>query len=224
MPRRPARSPSLSDIDDRYAGAAIWESVEGETARRLLVSALLEFSDNGFKAATTRAIGQRAGLSSAGVYVYFQAKTDLLYELCRVGHGSVLDAVLDAVQQAPSDAPLKRIEAYVHAFTLWHAENHVLARVIQYELRALPPAQMRSIAQLRARFEAIMAELLESGREQQALSVPDVMGTTRAILSLGIDLARWYDPPDPEDPNRIADLYAGLVRSMLAPQTSPARG
>ena len=46
--------------------------------------------------------------------------------------------------------------------------------------------------------------------------VEDVEGTTLAVLSLCIDLARWYEPADDhKSAEAVGELYAGLVLRML---------
>ena len=69
-----------------------------------------------------------------------------------------------------------------------------LARVIQYEFKKLPPRQFREIVAIRARFEERMRDELDGGVAAGVFDVADLEGTTLAVLSLCIDLARWYQP------------------------------
>ncbi len=48
-----------------------------------------------------------------------------------------------------------------------------------------------------------------------ALAVDDVVGTTRAILSLSIDLVRWFSPTGPQTPQDVAELHARLALRMV---------
>src|SRR5690606_16719275 len=96
-----------------------------------------------------------------------------------------------ALRDAPDD-PEERVRRYVAAFARWHAEHHDVARVIQYELKVLPPSQFRRIARLRTRFEDLLGAELRAGCAAGAFDVPEIEATTLAILSLCIDLARWY--------------------------------
>ena len=81
----------------------------------LLLSALDAFLARGYHAATTREIGERAGMSPAAVYVHWKAKHDLLFEISRIGHQAVLEVVEQALAQA-SDDPVERVHAFVSAF------------------------------------------------------------------------------------------------------------
>ncbi len=193
----------------------LWEHIEPESARLLLLSALDAFLARGFHAATTREIAERAGMSPAAVYVHWKAKHDLLFEISRIGHQAVLDAVEQALEDA-SDDPMERVHAFVSAFASWHAENHALARVIQYEFKKLPRGQFRQIVGIRDRFEELMRGELERGVAAGVFDVADLEGTTLAVLSLCIDLARWYEPgPEHNSAEAVGDLYAQLVLRML---------
>ena len=152
------RRPAATDQHN----AELWEHIEPESSRLLLLSALDAFLARGFHAATTREIAERAGMSPAAVYVHWKAKHDLLFEISRIGHRAVLDAVEQALEEA-SDDPVERVYAFVSAFASWHADNHALARVIQYEFKKLPRGQFREIVRIRDRFEELMRGELERG-------------------------------------------------------------
>ena len=196
-------------------GDQLWAHIEPESSRLLLLSALDAFLARGYHAATTREIAERAGMSPAAVYVHWKAKHDLLYEISRTGHRAVLDAVEQALDQASED-PVERVHAYVSAFASWHADNHALARVIQYEFKKLPRAQFRRIVSIRDRFEELMTDELSRGVAAGVFDVADLRGTTLAVLSLCIDLARWYEPgPGHNSAEAVGELYADLVLRMV---------
>jgi AcrR family transcriptional regulator len=207
------RKSSLGDVSAN--SAELWAGIESESSRRLLLAAIAAFAKHGFQAATTREIANGAGMSPAAVYVHYKSKSDLLYEISRIGHQSVLDEVEEALRD-PSDDPEYRVRRYVAAFAKWHADHHVVARVIQYELMALPPRQFRKIAELRRRFPELLAAELKAGADAGAFDVPELEATTLAILSLGIDLARWYRPSnDHKTSEQVGEFYADLVARMI---------
>jgi AcrR family transcriptional regulator len=207
---RKRRRAATLDLDGE-----LWAHIEPESSRLLLLSALDAFLARGYHAATTREIAERAGMSPAAVYVHWNAKSDLLFEISRIGHQAVLGVVEDALEQASGD-PVERVHAFVSAFAAWHAENHALARVIQYELKKLPPSQFRRIVRIRDRFEELVRDELAAGVAAGAFDVADLAGTTLAVLSLCIDLARWYEPGDDHNSAAVVgELYAGLVIRML---------
>jgi AcrR family transcriptional regulator len=201
--------------------AGLWAGIESESSRRILLAALAAFAKHGFQAATTREISEGAGMSPAALYVHYKAKSDLLYEISRIGHQSVLEQVEEALRDAPQD-PEERVRRFVAAFAKWHADHHVVARVIQYELKALPRRQFRKIAELRNRFEELLGAELRAGVKAGAFDIAEVDAATLAILSLCIDLARWYHASDDhKTSDEVGELYADLVARMILPR-SPA--
>lgn len=190
-----------------------WAGVVPEAARRLLMAAVEAFAERGFHATTTRDIAGRAGMSPAALYIHYKTKEELLYQISKVGHESSLRMLQEAAGSAGGAAD--RLAAAVSTFVRWHAERHTTARVVQYELSALAPEHYAEIAELRRRTESVMRGILEEGVEAGEFSVSDVRGTALAVLSLCIDVARWFSPAGRRTPEEIGALYADLSRRMV---------
>jgi AcrR family transcriptional regulator len=190
----------------------LWEGVQPEPARRLLVAGLGLFAAQGFHGTTTRDIAARAGMSPAALYVHYRTKEDLLFRISRIAHEAALTAI--PPESSGSD-PAGQLQAAVAAFTAWHARHHTAARVAQYELAALDPAHFRAVAAVRLKIERTFRKMIESGVAAGEFEVSDTPATALAILSLAIDLARWYQPGSRHTPEELGDLYAGLVLRMV---------
>ncbi len=192
-----------------------------DTARRIVRGAVEAFAARGFHATTTRDIAGRAGLSPAGLYVHYPSKAAVLGQVSRLGHERAFVLVSESLldDERPSSS---RLAAVVREFVTWHALHHTTARVVQNELDALDPADRAAVVDLRRRTEALVEAEVRRGVTRGELAVADPHAVTRAVLSLCIDVARWYDPAGRESPAEIADLYATLVLRMLG--ADPARG
>jgi len=186
---------------------------EPEASRRLLAAAIEAFGERGYHATTTREIAERAGMSPAGVYVHFQSKEDVLFRVMQLGHASAFAAVEEAL--AGDALPEIKVRRFVEAFTSWHARNHRAARVQQYELRALSRERYDEIRHVRGRFERLLREQLRDGIASGAFTITTVDPAALAILSLGIDVARWYRPGVDPAPDELGRGYADLVLRML---------
>lgn len=208
---------SVAITYDTLEDDELWSHVDPPSSRRLLVAALDCFAQRGYHATTTRQIATQAGMSPGAVYVHYASKAELLYRISVVGHTSALEA-LESAADAGIEDPMVRMRAIVHAFASWHARHHRLARVAQYELEALNPAHGREIRRLRARFSQRIRDELERGAAEGAFSLPDVEGASLAILSLCIDIARWYGAANPRDPDDLGSLYADIVARALRPE------
>jgi AcrR family transcriptional regulator len=192
---------------------AIEQAQRPAAVDRLLDAASEAFADRGFHATTTRDIAARAGMSPAAVYVHFASKEELLFELSLVGHRAALEVV--TIAMAESDEPAVQLQAVVGAFAAWHAEHRRTARVVQYELAALTAEHRSAIRALRRDIQARMRALLSVGVAGGDFVVPDVPGTALALLSLVVDVARWYRPEGERSPQDVGRLYADLALRMV---------
>lgn len=183
------------------------------TAReRLLAAAVEAFAEKGFAATTTRDIASRAGMSPAAVYVHHDSKESLLFRVSLDGHEHALAIISEAA--ATTDLPVERVRRMVHDFSLWHAEHSRVGRIVQYEYHALTDEHRAEVAAYRRRIEQAMQDALVDGVDQGVLDVDDVPGTAFALLSLGIDLVRWYEPGGSWTGEALADLHASLALRM----------
>ncbi|GAA0671722.1 TetR/AcrR family transcriptional regulator [Kitasatospora atroaurantiaca] len=191
----------------------LWPDVQPETARRLMHAGLECFARRGYHATTTRDIAAAAGMSSGALYVYFPSKVALLFEIGRSGHEQTLALVEGAV--AGNGDPVERMRGLVEEFTAWHARRHAVARVVAYELQSLPEEEYRVVVKIRRRIEQLVQGLVSEGIEAGVFQVGDVRAAVRAVLSLGIDVARWYDDRSRTSPSVLGRQYADLVLRML---------
>jgi len=191
----------------------LWPDVRPDAARRLMAAAVESFAERGYHATTTRDIATAAGMSPAALYVHFPAKSAVLFAISRSGHERTL-AMVESIVAAEPD-PVATMRTLVERFVAWHAKRHLVARVVQHELHALPPADYELVADLRRRTERLVRDVITRGVDEGVFTVPDVRTAARAVLSLGIDVARWYSPASKPSPPVLGRQYAGLVLSML---------
>ncbi|MFJ7268493.1 TetR/AcrR family transcriptional regulator [Streptomyces sp. NPDC099050] len=201
------------DSVEEIGGYRPWSEVTPDAARRLLVAAVEAFAERGYHATTTRDIAGRAGMSPAALYIHYKTKEELLHRISRIGHDKALE-ILDTAASGPGSAA-ERLDAAVRSFVRWHAAHHTTARVVQYELDALAPEHRSEIVALRRRSDAAIRRILADGVEAGEFFVPDVPGTTLAVLSLCIDVARWFSADGSRTPDEVGALYAGLVLRMV---------
>jgi len=190
-----------------------WHSALPESSRRMIVAAVDAFAARGYHATTTRDIATRAGLSPAALYVHFPSKAALLVQISRYGHEAAADLVERSIATSPD--PLGRLRAVISAFASWHAEYHQVARVVQQELAALPDDDRHAVLRLRQQIERQVEELLLDGVRTGQMRVDDSRAVARAMLSLSVDVARWYIPGGRETPQNIGELYADLASRMV---------
>jgi AcrR family transcriptional regulator len=202
-----ALPPSLPD-----KSAQLWASDRGEVARSLMTSGVRCFASKGFHATTTRDITTAVGLSPGALYVHFRSKEQLLFEIIRTGHRSSLETLKET--EAGGNA-VSYLRSLVARFVAWHAHHHVAGRVSQYELAALAPEHYEEILGLRRQSTAIFRQAVIRGVEEGTFAAIDVHRVVRAMLSLGVDLVRWYRSDGPDSPEQLGEFYADLALGMV---------
>jgi len=212
-----ATADGLDEEEFRGLTEAWAEAAGPASARRLLIAAVDAFAARGYHGTSTRDIADRAGLSPAGVYVHFASKEDLFYRINLLGHQETLRNAVLAVQSVGDAGPARRLHAVIEAQTTWQARHHTTARVVEYDLSALSPEHYEEISSLRRRIAALVRGVLDAGVEAGVFDVPDVDGTTLALLSMVTDVARWYPSNTRQSPEELGKLYADLALRMAAP-------
>jgi AcrR family transcriptional regulator len=190
-----------------------WGEVTPHAARRLLIAAVEAFAERGYHATTTRDIAGRAGMSPAALYIHYKTKEELLHRISRIGHEKALEILRTAARIEGSAT--ERLAHAVSSFVGWHAGGRTTARVVQYELDSLGPEARAEILALRRQVDAEVRGIIEDGVRSGEFDVPDVQGTTLAVLSLCIDVARWFNVDGPRTPEEVGALYADLVLRMV---------
>lgn len=180
---------------------------------RLVAAAVEAFAAKGFHGTTTRDIASAAGMSPAALYVHHRSKEDLLYLISRSGHEATLQLVEEGVAGSPD--PVEQLVAVVRAFTIHHARGHTRARIVNYDLAALSPEHLEEIAGIRREIEGQVRRVVESGVESGVFRTPSPRMTALVLLSLGIDVARWYRDEGEWSPEDIADHYCELALRMV---------
>ncbi len=133
---------------------------------------------------------------------------------------------LGAVTSRRSQIGLRQLPAVNEAGK--GVDNAKVGRVVQCEFHALSEEHRAEILTLRRQFHRLMVDALEAGSTTGDFSVLDLDGTARALLSMCIDLVRWFDPALSRHPTSVARLNADLALRIAGvvpdPRTSDMEG
>lgn len=182
-----------------------------DTAQRLLSSATAAFAAKGFHGTTTRDIASGAGVTPGAVYVHHKSKEDLLYCISKVGHEKTLDLVRSSTGKFKDDSPADRMAALVRNLVEWQAVNHTSSRVVNFELPALSGEHLAEVLQMRHQVEEEFRSIVDDGLKQGVFNVPDANMAVVTLLSLCIDVARWY-----RGDGRLSAAEIGEHHSLMA--------
>ena len=199
---------------------------------RLLDAAIAAFAARGFHGTTTRDIAAAAGMSPAAIYVHHESKEELLFQISRAGHEQTLNLLRTAIggtEFAPprtcawlgAEDPAAQLAAAVRAFATHHATAHTVARIVNYELAALSEPHLREIMQLRRAITRELRALVDRGVAAGVFDTPDPRMATTVLLSLGVDLSRWYRDGLALTPEQVGDFYADVALRIVGHRSSP---
>lgn len=152
-------------------------------------------------------------MSPAAVYAHYESKEELLYLLSIDGHKAVRELVIRLTSS--DESPDRRLYEAAREFASWHARFHTQARVLQYEMAALGEAHAKEISAIRRETEACFKHVVQAGCDAGMFEVADAGMSALAILSLGIDVARWYHPGGAWSPDDIGAQYGELALRIV---------
>jgi AcrR family transcriptional regulator len=175
---------------------------------QLLDAAVTAFAERGFHGTTTRHIAAAAGMSPAAVYVHHKSKEELLYVIADLGHRGVLELVRTAI--AAESEPAAQLTGVMRALAEDHARNHERARVINNELAALSSQHRQAIRRIRRTISSEIRSLVERGVAAGAFDTPDSAMAATALLSLNLDIGRWYREDRAWSSEDVGRFYADL--------------
>ena len=217
MLKRESRSqpqvPVREAIPDDHS-SDLWNPQLTDVRRRLLTSAVRCFAVSGYHGTTTRTISSGVGLSPAALYVHFPSKESLLFEIIRAGHERALEHLRDPTP-CPADDPAEELRVLVGRYTAWHARHHIAARVCQYQYSALSPEHYERIKKLRHQTNDVFRQAISRLAENEVSSPIDVNRAARAMMSLSIDVVRWYRLDGRDSPEQLGQFYADLALTMV---------
>lgn len=188
---------------------------------RVLLASLEAFAELGYHGTATRDISARAQMSAGALYSHYESKQALLEHISRATHQAMLDRMRESVAEGGS--PTERLARLVRVHVAFHARYQIACRVANYELHSLSPENLAEMRQLRHGMEEVVTEVLEEGQRTGEFHVGDVHVVTMFILSLGIDVSRWFRDGHALTPDDLATHYEGLVLAAVRGGQAPVR-
>jgi AcrR family transcriptional regulator len=176
-------------------------------------AAVATFAERGYAATGIRDIASAAGVTSGALYMHAPSKMALLQSVMHL----VLDELLslaDTVASATTD-PAARLAALVRCHVAVQATNPYTARVVDGEVRILPPQDRPEIIRKRDAYEKYWTTALSAGVASGAFTVDDLTVSRLALLEMCNGVAQWYHPDGRLDLRQLQDVFVRLSLNML---------
>ncbi len=155
-------------------------SGEADTHARIIEAALKEFTQNGYKGASTRAIAERAGVNEVTLFRHFGSKLDLLR--IAVQHAVKTMEIPEAVDRYLAMSFRSGFTAFVTEHLLQvtqHSDILMLGFAESYSHPEVAEALMQFFWQIRKRLLLYFVGLQEQGRMRSA----DTQVVTQIVMA-----------------------------------------
>lgn len=197
----PAMLPALPDVS---------------VAKQRVYEAAVElFGTRGYHGVSVRDLADLLGIKAPSIYAHVANKQELLFELAVIGQREYLRRLRESLLDAGLD-PREQVRQIVQAHVLAHLEQPLLARVTSIEIRHLDDdARVAQVLALRGEAGQLFLDVIARGQRLGVFDVDDPLRVTRAIADMGIRMAEWTPPAEPEEHGSLAEDYAGIALRIL---------
>lgn len=188
----------------------------------IIESAANCFMEQGYHATTIDDVARRLGTTKGHIYHYYSSKTDLFFDVHRVGMGYLFTALEPALATKGSAAEMLEamLLAHANAMLQFHTFETVVAQGVQiHRFGATTPDQRRVVRELmddRDRFEAHFKTCIQNGIREGSLRDSDVSVTTKMLLGALQWSIFWYRPGKSDTAQARAQLAAKMVAPLMS--------
>jgi AcrR family transcriptional regulator len=227
MSRRPGPSgpvPAIGEARPEPLPAGFdWRHYEPLAFPPILDAALQAFYEHGYHGTTTRDLARRSGWSVPGIYHYYPSKQDILVDLMMVIISELITRSQEALNTAPPDAPA-RFDALVESLLRFHMHRRKGATVSTTELRSLEPENRVRYVARRDEQQRMLDGVILAGVKTGDLSTRYPADASRAIASLCVGVASWYNPDGGLSVDVLLERYLTIARSIVGITGSTGTG
>jgi AcrR family transcriptional regulator len=189
------------------------DSKRAERRREEIIAASIRlFSERGYRATSTKDIGEEIGLLAGSLYYHIRSKEDLLYDIMLELHTSALEETR-AIEAEGGD-PIERLRRLVGLHVVAYDEPRI--RLFEAEAHHLGADRRKAILLLRRRYTTYVISLIEQA-QRSGLCDPQLSATAIATAILGLlnSMPRWFHPDGQASIDEMADTIDRLVLGGL---------
>ncbi len=191
-----------------------------ERPRQILDAAIKLFCELGFEGTRLEDIADRANVSKATIYLYFESKEDLFFALIRenmVPNVNQVIAQMETFQGSASDFLRLKARSLGHAFA--HTSDGAILKLIVSEARRFPEIADYFRTEVPERGIAVLTKLIQRGIDEGEFR-PCNAKTAAALFMFPLLMnGIWMNslgPHDLIDPDRIIEMHCeNFIRSLL---------
>ena len=172
--------------------AGLKEEISDFKRRRIREEASHLFFEHGYEGTTIDAIAARLDVTKPFIYSYYKNKSELLYDICRLGITLSLEAMDEAC--CGDKKPTERLRHLVERVLRIIIDYQEYIVVYEHEEKNLEKHQAREIRELRKLFDHRLAGILKEGHAGGEFNIKDPVLTATTIGGMLTWVSFWYSP------------------------------
>jgi len=189
--------------------------------QEIIITAAECFMEQGFNATSIDDVARRLNATKGKIYHYYASKTDLFFDIHRIGMEKLFAAVLPASRATGDGLQVLQAMLFAHAMALlehYTFESVVVQGVQLHRYGALTPSQRRVVDDLMAsrdEFEALFKAQLDAAKADGSAADLNTSIAVKTMLG-GLQWSLiWYRPKANETPEDRHNLAEQMVRTLI---------
>lgn len=182
----------------------------------IMLAAAKLFAERSFEATSINEIAAAAGLSKAGIYHYFDSKTDILRTML-IEHLEAVSEIVDAAlntSDAPGDKFLRLTEALIENYTRPSSRNQHI--VLVNDIACLPAKDREFVVSAERRIIRATERLLQSLFPHLADHAAYLQPITMLYFGMINWTDTWFSDKGRLSPGELAGLVTELTLKGIA--------
>lgn len=197
-----------------------WRTFGPETLSPPLQAALRVFVREGYHAASIRSIAETAGLSVPGLYHHHRSKQAILDAIVSATMTEMLSHS-HAAEAASDGTPRDRFDKLVESLLRFHMARRDHAFLASTEMRSMnSEVRSRHVAQ-RDEEQRLLEAAIADGVADGSFACPYPADAARAVSSLCVSIASWYQPGGPLSEDQVVERHLDFARRIVGASPEP---
>jgi TetR/AcrR family transcriptional regulator len=188
----------VSSDESPYQGANVKRN--NQRPKQILDAAIALFRDHGFEGTRLEDVADKAGVSKATIYLYFDSKEDLFYALIRE---KVVPLVEQTIAQAEAfDGPASdflRLKANGLGRLFAHSEQGSILKLVTSEARRFPDLAEYYRTEVPERGLANLSSVIQRGIDDGEFRNCDTRAAATAFMFPILMAGIWMNSVGPDD-------------------------
>ena len=185
-----------------------------KTKAELRAAATRLYARYGCAAVSVRQLAAEVGVQAGAVYLYFDDKQALLYDLLDT-HLTALAEAWEKASRVPLDDPLARLERFICFHLRWHLVRKDAVFISYMELRNLTPENFARIEAKSHAYEDVLDGILRDGVARGTFRLADTRMGVFAILGQLNGVNVWYKEGGRLSLDALCAVQMDMVRGLV---------